>query len=108
MTQQPNPPLGGDEAKVVCQACGGSIEGWICQGCDRVFRENDAGNLVYAAPVLPVEVREADKGLIAVRDALLIAGGADLSNGVCRFSYWNLDKLNKAFDAALATIKGDA
>lgn len=32
-----------------CQKCGGEIQGWTCQGCGQVFRENDAGNLVFDA-----------------------------------------------------------
>jgi hypothetical protein len=35
-----------------CQKCGGEIQGWMCQGCGQVFRENDAGALVFA----PIEV----------------------------------------------------
>jgi hypothetical protein len=31
-----------------CQKCGGEIQGWTCQGCGQVFRENDAGALVFA------------------------------------------------------------
>lgn len=33
-----------------CQACGEAVEGWICQGCGREFREDDAGSLVFATP----------------------------------------------------------
>jgi len=50
-------PVGGGEAvaRAMCQDCGGHIEGWICQSCDREFRENDAGNLVFEdQPVVPV------------------------------------------------------
>lgn len=49
---RPSPVVGeGAVAWATCQACGGSVEGWICQGCDREFREDDAGNLVFdAAP----------------------------------------------------------
>ena len=32
-----------------CQKCGGEIQGWTCQGCGQVFRENDAGSLVFDA-----------------------------------------------------------
>ena len=32
-----------------CQKCGGEIQGWTCQGCGQVFRENDAGALVFDA-----------------------------------------------------------
>jgi hypothetical protein len=31
-----------------CQKCGGEIQGWTCHGCGQVFRENDAGALVFA------------------------------------------------------------
>jgi hypothetical protein len=33
---------------VACQKCGEEIQGWTCQGCGQVFRENDAGALVFA------------------------------------------------------------
>jgi hypothetical protein len=33
---------------LACQKCGGEIQGWTCQGCGQVFRENDAGALVFA------------------------------------------------------------
>lgn len=36
-------------ARAACQACGGRIEGWICQHCGRDFEENDAGDLVFMA-----------------------------------------------------------
>ena len=52
-------PVGSGEpvARATCQDCGGHIEGWICQSCDRQFRENDAGNLVFEdQPVVPVGV----------------------------------------------------
>lgn len=31
-----------------CQKCGGEIQGWTCQGCGQVFRENGVGVLVFA------------------------------------------------------------
>jgi predicted oxidoreductase len=34
---------------LACQKCGGEIQGWTCQGCGQVFRENDAGALVFDA-----------------------------------------------------------
>jgi hypothetical protein len=40
-----------------CQKCGGEIQGWTCQGCGQVFRENDAGALVFA-PMETVAWRE--------------------------------------------------
>jgi hypothetical protein len=40
-----------------CQKCGGEIQGWTCQGCGQVFRENDAGALVFA-PMEAVAWRE--------------------------------------------------
>jgi hypothetical protein len=52
-------PVGSGEAvaRATCQDCGGHIEGWICQSCDRQFRENDAGDLVFEdQPVFPVGV----------------------------------------------------
>lgn len=39
---------------VACQACGGRIEGWTCQGCARTFRENDSGVLVMDTAPPPV------------------------------------------------------
>jgi hypothetical protein len=33
---------------LACQKCGGEIQGWTCQGCGQVFRENDDGALVFA------------------------------------------------------------
>lgn len=38
-----------------CQACGGEIEGWTCQSCARLFRENPSGALVMD----PVDKGEA-------------------------------------------------
>lgn len=40
-----------------CQKCGGEIQGWTCQGCGQVFRENDTGALVFA-PMEAVAWRE--------------------------------------------------
>jgi hypothetical protein len=37
-----------------CQKCGGEIQGWTCQGCGQVFRENDAGALVFAPMEAPI------------------------------------------------------
>lgn len=41
-------PSGEGEAVAwaTCQACGGRIEGWICQGCGLPFRERDDGALI--------------------------------------------------------------
>jgi hypothetical protein len=65
-------PVGSGEAvaRATCQDCGGHIEGWICQSCDRQFRENDAGNLVFEdQPVVPVGVsREVVENLRRQRD----------------------------------------
>lgn len=36
-------------SRAYCQKCGGEIQGWTCQGCGQVFRENDAGALVFDA-----------------------------------------------------------
>jgi hypothetical protein len=52
-----------------CQKCGGEIQGWTCQGCGQVFRENDAGALVFA-PMEAVAWREkvrlsAQSGVVA-------------------------------------------
>lgn len=67
------PPAIGVEAApwATCQDCGGVIEGWICQSCDREFEENDAGYLVFAAPstiqtgVEDVAWRERDREAVA-------------------------------------------
>lgn len=55
-----------------CQACGGPIEGWICQSCDREFREDDTGNLVFDedTPATPEGLREK------VMQAVLLGGDA--------------------------------
>lgn len=29
-----------------CQSCGGEVQGWTCQGCGLMFRENEFGRLV--------------------------------------------------------------
>ena len=68
----PAVPVGSGEpvARATCQDCGGHIEGWICQSCDRQFRENDAGDLVFEdQPVVPVGVSRENL-LKAVRPVL--------------------------------------
>lgn len=33
-----------------CQACGGEVQGWMCQSCDATFTENDGGYLIIHLP----------------------------------------------------------
>jgi hypothetical protein len=67
-------PVGSGEpvARATCQDCGGHIEGWICQSCDREFREDDAGNLVFEGqPVVPVGVsREETILFLTLKDLI--------------------------------------
>lgn len=56
-----------EEAQATCQACGGRIEGWICQGGSREFRENDAGELIIdeeGGKAGAAELRDAAQGVI--------------------------------------------
>ena len=66
-------------ARATCQDCGGHIEGWICQSCDREFRENDAGNLVFEdQPVVPVGVSEVlDAAAAYLKDTYGASYGLD-------------------------------
>ena len=53
-----------------CQACGGAIEGWICQSCDREFHENDKGGLVMDEGHAPIPAVQS--GAVAWRYKLAI------------------------------------
>lgn len=61
-----SPPAETGEGAPTCQACGGEIAGWLCQSCDKDFKENDAGHLVFvsdedfAQPVSPSEGEAVD------------------------------------------------
>lgn len=46
--------------------------------------------------------------LTAVRDALLESGAADPKTGMLRFAFWNLDRLNKAFDLGISSLASTA
>jgi hypothetical protein len=61
---------------LACQKCGGEIQGWTCQGCGQVFRENDAGALVFA-PMEAVAWREK-----VARDCLFWRDGEEMKLSV--------------------------
>lgn len=45
-----------------CQACGGEVQGWICQGCGRTFREAESGSLIFDRLVTEPEAQPPGDG----------------------------------------------
>jgi len=105
MTQQPNPPLGGDEAKVEPVAWRARTPNgkWVLLNYAATARMWAEVLPLYAAPVLPVEVREkiariVEGSVVRGEPVQPFDGPADEID----WSSWDFA------DAILSTIKGDA